>query len=279
MTWLLWGCVVERDDWTRPEIDQAFDYVIDRTRLVGLRVAPAVVPDGGTITLDALVLSPFDTAPIALHVCALDPATSTAIRVTDPACFGVPDLVTDLGPAPTTVVAPAFDQLTDRADCTFVAGAALPEPCRLTFPLLATAQAPDAEARASEPFDVIVGLPAAVEPLLDASELVLEAPAQVTAGADLDLAVVWTPASASPIEGAEATWYIDAGALDRLRVTRLEPEPMAWRAENRWRIPDDAQGPLRVAVVVDVETVQVGSVEPFERRERAWQVATVEVTP
>ncbi|MEN0062467.1 MAG: hypothetical protein AAGA48_09975 [Myxococcota bacterium] len=280
MLLMWWGaCIVERDDWTRPEIDQAFDYVIDRTRLVALRVAPAVVPDGGSLTLDALVLSPFETAPIRLQACGLDADTVTPIRVTDPSCFSVPELVTDLGVAPATLQAPGFEALSDRASCAFVADQGLPETCRLTFPLLAMVQGTDAEARASEPFDVIVGLPAPVEPLLTEADLSLGVPETAPSGTMVNLDIIWSPKRESAILSAEVTWYVDVGRLERLRVTRLESGPSGWWASNQLRIPSDADGPLRVAVVVDVAIAQVGSVEPFDRRERAWRVETIEVTP
>lgn len=235
----------------------AFDWRIDRTRVVAVRVTPVHASWIEPRRIEALTLSPHELRSETVEVCGL--RDDVAVDVRDAACFAEPSLV-----EPVADRVPATWRVPDLSEvpCGWVDDLG----CVSNVPLMVTARTDVDEGRGM----VIAELsttwtqpptsdpdPATADPRL----VVLEGEPVADGEVRLRFGVT---------EGYDRfAWYVDDGELLATGRTGIHGilGSRVW-TENRLRIPPGWAGPLRVAVVAFALDDGVAP---------SWVVSTLEV--
>lgn len=283
--------------WDYPE---AFDWRIDRTWVLGLRLDPGIASDDIPRTVDALVLSPYPIEDVWVEVCGYVTDQPSYVA---PHCFGEPALIQRVAnEVPATLYLPPLDYAcpipesewgrtsstsstsgstsssygsyrgaytwthtvsTSTSDTGVPDGAFRfpPEACATNVPLRVVARSTEDEASM---FTDLFASPVSFEPYAGLDPAV----------ADLQLAIDGDPVAGGEIVleasvaldaqlEAKVRWWVDDGELLSTGRTYLTDDEGRQRTWNTLRIPADYHGPLRIAVVFDFS--------------RLWLVKTVEV--
>jgi hypothetical protein len=251
----------------------SLDYTVDRMQVIAVRATPPNAPAGTTRTLESLVVDPSGTledAAIAYSACGL--SETLAVGITDLRCFENPDLVADCGEGdPGTWDVPSiefrgcipFDEVTEG-------GFDMPGTnCASVVPLLATATRDDGEvalganhvaiAVSEVPEFVRIGIEYGGE--TEYEEIPTEQIAPVGSRANPLLPVTLTADGTGPEVELEVTledphynrvaWWVTGGTLDQSGRTLISrDEDGIGHAWNRWILPDEHDGPLKVWVVL-----------------------------
>jgi hypothetical protein len=302
------GCTVSLRDEV-PEIlgHDVLDVLLDRPRVLAVRMTPPVARQGEPVTIDALGLGPDGDLPWRVEAGGWDLDLPLRGGMVD--AFRLPELVRPLGDdLPLQVDAPSWQEpegdtpCTDRSQWTDVM---LPSgetqrkpgiPCTSQVAVRLTLGEADDAATA------IVGFPVAlfgwddvpVQPL-GGHVNDLDVPETAAPGDEVPLA--WTVGLPEDVQVSDSPvrWYVDRGELVRTGVTgarfevqweglaRAEPGEAPRRglvliAENVLRLPLDVEGPVRVVAVLVAQrtgprtTLDLGS-------DMTWAVRTIEVVP
>lgn len=246
---LLAGC------WSPPPwlASRALDYHIDRPRVVTVTVLPERPNPLDEVTVDALWFTPPGTSgSVAVETCGVTTAHPTIQY--DMTCFESDDVQHIADAVPATWTSPDFTLLpclhtpwgfsfvTDTADT-----AAPVTRCHAIAPFVVTVTDSDGQVGAGAVF----------------TELSLrEDPPREPSGlgdAERSLTVQGEPAPGAEVtlrfeiahEARSFSWYVDGGVLRHTgRTTVQDVADGRYTTTNVLEIPDDWEGPLRVAVVV-----------------------------
>ena len=252
-------------DDTRLIGNKALDYLIDRPRVVSVRISNAGQITGEPRTIEALILSPDPIDSVSVDVCGLRDDVIPVVY--DPECFSNPDAVRHIGDeVPLTWTPPSLE----RADCelslpTVEDTAVEPEYCIGTVPLMVTVQSGGQEARGAALLDLPKFDYGAFLPRPPLFGLRLPQVAYPREEITIDALVNGTGFS----DYHYFIWWVDAGSLryqGRTGVTERNRETLS---RNLLTIPDTYQGPLRVVVIAHLSSTE------FERP--LWAQETVEV--
>lgn len=251
--WSLWLIACD------PGFPEAFDYHLDRPRVLAVRVWPAHLASSEPRQIEALALGPEPIVSQVAHTCAVPGDVPVYLEGLE--CIERGNGVRISTALPATWLPPDLSDL----DCPAVE----PFICSSRVPVRITAT--DAAG------DVGLGihhtqLNASPDPIfsgtveLDEIALQLTAHGAPRAGEALELTV-------SSLEAfRHYHWYVDAGTL--LGTGRTVPHELIWpetSSHNTLQIPPDHQGELRIAVV-GVGGSWIGGYDA-----PAWDVLTVEV--
>ena len=240
-----------------PVFPEAFDWRIDRTLVPGIRHTGTRI--ASDITVEALVLSPWAVEEVAIDLCGVQPDGPGFV---DAVCYSEPSLVEQVATG-----LPATFRLPELAYTCTSSDTGLGGFCGTTLPLRVRVRTAEDEGSgivyvsyfpddSAPPYGV--DDPPQLNPMLfDLQVNVLGG--DVVAGGEVRL-----EASTAPELGDIVRWYVDDGELLSTGRTALTGASQSRRTSiNTLRIPEDYQGPLRVAVLIDSGAV--------------WTVRTLEV--
>lgn len=260
---------------------RTLDYVIDRPRVLAIRLDPVVIAYRRPVRVEALAVAPGGAAPTgwSLDRCRLFDDLPT--RIDDVECFGEPELVVPLADTmPATFDAPDLSDtrcedtadsgapFTERREPPPDTGAALLpySGCDSVGPLRVTARFGE-QAAAGAVFAIFRREPwhrweRPPRPIADKPHGFRAADETVAAG---DV-VRFTYAIDARVN--DFRWYVDAGVLQGTGVTTAQRREGATTiTTNTLEIPADHHGPLRVIVVTQGNLVG----------DMAWDVLTLSV--
>lgn len=237
---------------------EAFDYHLDRTRVLAVRVTPVHASWSEPRRIEALILSPHEVLSEEVAVCGL--RTDVQVEVDEASCFAEPSLV-----APVADDLPATWRAPDLSEVPCGAIDLDTPSCASRVPFLVTARSAVDEARgmATAPISTTWILPVS-EPdprTADPRLTLLEGAPEPGGEVRLRFGVTW---------GYDRfAWTVDGGELLGTGRTGVHGilGGRVW-TENTLRIPRGWSGPLRVTVVAFALDDDVAP---------AWLVDTLEV--
>ncbi len=296
MILLLSGCIFQLFNQRTTYL--ANEYLIEHPRIVGLSLQPPRIEPGQEYLTDALLAAPRDVTVQGwtLKTCALGRSVPTYIG--DLNCFSDPSEVNILAtgdslplswtpPEIPVVDCPEWDTgREDTGEGEEDTGASDP-PCAHSLPLLLEASVDGEPVMAAAWVEWFTEPSERPQPhALRDSRVVLELPETSRPGDTIDLEVFIE----DDHREAHFFWYIDGGSLERTGWTSAQtwltdsPEwPMGRTgSSNRWVLPDDAEGTLRLLVTI----VPCAEDCTEERRDEVeyglnmtWTQGSVEVLP
>jgi hypothetical protein len=250
----------------------ALDYVIDRPRVVAIRITPPLLVHGTPVTVDALVLAPGEAHVVSADICGLGRDLPTV--VTEDACFRQPELAEHLAdqvpftwdpPDLSTVICPErIDTGGPYSSDTAWYG------CASLVPLMITAKQGEDLAYGRVDAMLPVGNHGAIPAGIDAAPHTLDVAGEQVAGGEVQLTYT---IDAQPDQNG-FRWYVDGGVLlgtGRTAMATWDGTTAVTR--NTLQIPDDWHGPLRVAVV----TVASDAFELGHPGDVTWSVITLDI--
>jgi hypothetical protein len=274
---------------------QATAYVVEFPRIVALQFDPPRVEVGVPITLNALVLAP-DGAEVqqsTASICGLGRDVPTFIF--DLNCFEDQDEAQELvrGDLPLTFTAPDTPLVTDcdvedtGLDTGFDFGADVPAgwPCPHILPILVETQVDGEPTFAVSYVQYFTGpVPEDAPAGLADIQISLSVPDAVAPGEQVQLEVL----AYGDYRRDTFHWYVEGGTLLDTGVTTGhayvppdENNPLgATLSTNRWVVHDDAQGDLRVWVVLHQPGAAFfGDSDDVLAADMVWRQASTQVSP
>lgn len=277
-----------------PLVHQALDYQIDKPRVLAMRFEPPVFAAGEPLQMDALIVAPGGLRGREARWTTCGLREDVPVEINSLQCFADGVEITEMasGEMPLSYRSPDFAEMDcsdwqldtgSFADTGFDYWDALP--CHHRLPILVESELGGETARGvtwvtwfGQSWPEILPRPTT----LDNTRRRIEVIGDPVPGAEVTVRFT----ALGDFRFNSFRWYVDAGQLLDTGHTAAQgyapPGPVAFEGrtwtENRWVIPEDASGPLRVFVVLSPAyndpTAYLGSVMDL-----AWSELTIEVGP
>lgn len=277
-----------------PLVHQALDYVIDKPRVLAMRFKPPVFASGERLEMDALIVGPGGARATraSWRTCGL--REDVPVEIYSLQCFTEGVEITEMasGVMPLPYTSPDFAEM-DCGEWHLDTGAFADTgfsfddmlPCHHHLPVMVEAELGGETVRGVTWVTWFAGSWPDILPrptTLDNTRRRIELQGEPKAGAEVTVRFT----ALGDFRFNSFRWYVDAGQLLDTGHTAAQgyepPGPIALEGrtwtENRWVLPEDASGPLRIFVVItpgyNDPTAYLGSVMDL-----AWSDLTVEVQP